>query len=87
MTTQATALDSRELAHRTNDGIAVTLLWSRSEDRLFVIVRDARSGDSFELPADAGNALQVFEHPYAEAAYLNLDYRAGECAGSEPCHV
>lgn len=87
MTTQATAFDTRELAHRTNNGIEVTLLWSRSGDRLFVTVRDARSGDWFELPADASNALQVFEHPYAEAAFLGIDYRAGESAGSEPCHV
>ena len=87
MATQATAMDSRELAHRRNDGIDVTLLWNRSENRLFVIVRDARSDDSFELPADAGNALQVFEHPYAEAAYLGIDYRTRECAVSEPCHV
>lgn len=87
MTTQAVAPDSRELAHRTNDGIEVTLFWSRSEDRLSVTVRDARSGDSFELPADAGNALQIFEHPYAEAAYLGVDYQAGERGGSEPCHV
>jgi hypothetical protein len=31
-------------------------------------VEDSRSGTSFEVPAPADKALDVFEHPYAYAA-------------------
>ena len=58
----------KELAHRENDGIAVTLYWHSETDRLSVVVHNWRSGDWFELKAAAGNALDVFEHPYAYAA-------------------
>ena len=87
MTLQTTPADSRELAYRANDGVEVTLLWSKTEDRVFVTVTDARSGDSFELPARADNALQVFEHPYAHAAFLGIDYCADRCAQIEHVHA
>ena len=87
MTLQTTPADSRELAYRATDGIEVTLLWSKDEDRIFVTVCDTRTGDAFELPADAGSALQVFEHPYAQAAFLGIDYCADLCTQSEPAHA
>ena len=37
-------------------------------DRLTVSVHDARTGDTFEIPATAGDAMDVFHHPYAYAA-------------------
>ena len=57
-----------ELHHRSADGIEVTLLWSRRTNTLTVAVEDSRSGESFELPAPAEKALDVFEHPFAYAA-------------------
>ena len=78
LTLQTTPTDSKELAHRANDGVEVTLLWSKREDRLFVRVRDARSGDSFELAAAAADALDIYEHPYAYAAFRGIDYSAGD---------
>jgi hypothetical protein len=58
----------KELAYRENDGIAVTLWWHSGSNRLSVAVHDWRKGDWFELDADAANALDVFDHPYAYAA-------------------
>jgi hypothetical protein len=58
----------KELAHRENDGVAVTLFWHSDSNRLSVSVYDWRNGDWFELEAAARNAMDVFEHPYAYAA-------------------
>jgi hypothetical protein len=82
-----TPIDSRELAHRANDGVEVTLYWSKTEDRLFVTVNDARSGDAFELPAERHNALEIFEHPYAQAAFLGIGYCADRCTHTERVHA
>ena len=57
-----------ELHHRSADGIEVSLLWSRVTNALTVAVEDSRSGVSFELPALAEKALDVFQHPFAYAA-------------------
>jgi hypothetical protein len=57
-----------ELHHRSADGIEISLLWSRRTNALMVAVEDSRSGVSFELPAPAEKALDVFEHPFAYAA-------------------
>jgi hypothetical protein len=57
-----------ELHHRSADGIEVSLLWSRVTSALTVAVEDSRSGVSFEVPAPADKALEVFEHPFAYAA-------------------
>ena len=56
-----------ELHHRSADGVEVFLLWSRLTNSLTVAVKDSRSGTSFELPAPADKALEVFEHPFAYA--------------------
>ena len=57
-----------ELHHRENNGIAVSLLWSRHSGRLSVLVEDSKEGASFALDACADNALEVFYHPYAHPA-------------------
>ena len=57
-----------ELHHRSADGIEISLLWSSVTNALRVAVEDSRSGVSFELPAPAEKALDVFEHPFAYAA-------------------
>jgi hypothetical protein len=63
-----------ELAQRTGDSVAVSLLWSRADNRLRVAVADARTGEEFELDAHPENALDVFYHPFAYAAFRGLDY-------------
>ena len=65
-----------ELHHRSADGIEVSLLWSRVTNALTVAVEDSRSGISFEVPAPAEKALDVFEHPYAYAAWHGVEISA-----------
>ena len=63
------ATTARELAHRTNDGIEVRLLWHPDDQRVSVRVLDAKAGDGFELEVGPGErALDVFHHPFAYAA-------------------
>ena len=69
-TTNATQY--RELAHRSNDGLEVVLLWHQPTDELTVTVSDERNGAYFELAAEPHQALDVFNHPYAHAAFQGL---------------
>jgi hypothetical protein len=64
MTTLST---TRELAHRSGDGLDVRLLWDAASDRLTVAVADHRTGESFAIPAPRSNALHAFTHPFAYA--------------------
>jgi len=52
----------------------VVLFWQRGTDELIVGVSDRRSGDYFELQAAHHEALDVFNHPYAHAAFRGLPY-------------
>ena len=64
--------DSRELAFRSTNGIDVFLIWYPVDDSLAVVVID-ENADSFELVVTAEDALDVFEHPYAYAAFRGLE--------------
>jgi hypothetical protein len=64
----------RELAYRANDGVEVVLFWHERTGELTVAVSDQRSGAYFELAASPHQALDVFNHPYAHAAYRGLPY-------------
>jgi hypothetical protein len=65
----ATALtERRELAHRTSDGIEVTLLWSKPSNRVTIALLDTRSDEALEFDVDGSAALDAFSHPYAYAA-------------------
>jgi hypothetical protein len=61
----------RELAYRSTNGIDVFLLWCPADDSLAVVVID-ENADSFELVVSAADALDVFEHPYAHAAFRGV---------------
>ena len=67
MTTSADT-ERRELAHRTGNGIEVTLLWTKSTSKVTIAVTDAHSGEEFEFAVDGSRALDAFNHPYAYAA-------------------
>jgi len=60
-----------ELALRTGDSVAVSLLWRREDNRLKVAVLDTNTGEKFELDAHPENALDVFYHPFAYAASIS----------------
>ena len=57
-----------ELADRANDGLEVTLFWSRTSGRVKVAVSDSKLGDRFELDVASADALAAFYHPFAYAA-------------------
>jgi hypothetical protein len=63
----------RELAHRVNDGLEVTLFWHPANDGLTVSVSDWRRGAWFVIHPEACLALDVFYHPYSYAPSSDLD--------------
>ena len=73
--TNTTQEPYRELAHRENDGVEVVLYWHQPSDELTVTLADERNGVYFELPAEPHQALDVFNHPYAHAAFQGLTYQ------------
>ena len=62
------------------------MLWSKESERLFVLVVDARTADSFEITVEANNALDAFEHPYAYAAWRGVEYSTPRRA-NEPVYA
>jgi hypothetical protein len=55
----------RELAHREQDGLEVTLLWDPRSNDVSVEVVDLR-GDTFvQIPVRGRCALDAFQRPYA----------------------
>ena len=60
---------TKDLDFRAADGVEVTLLWAKALNRVWVAVRNHRSGEEFEIEVRADdNPLDVFHHPYAYAA-------------------
>lgn len=68
MSATADRSQTRELAIRESDGLAVRLAWRPSNDEVTVSVTDARTGDRFQLAVDRAHALDAFYHPFAYAA-------------------
>ena len=62
----------RELAHRSADGIDVTLLWSPADDGITVRVVDRASRRIFEIPARRDQAMNAFHHPFVYSALERL---------------
>jgi hypothetical protein len=71
-----------ELDQRTGDSVTVSLLWRREDNRLKVAVADTTTGEEFELDAHPENALDVFYHPFAYAAFRGLDHGVETAASS-----
>jgi hypothetical protein len=68
-----------ELASRKNAGIQVTLLWMADTNDVAVLVHDDSTDDEFELLVEAeANPIDVYEHPYAYAAWRGIDYRTAD---------
>jgi hypothetical protein len=55
----------RELAHRSNGGVDVTLFWHSQTDELLICVSDERGGAYFEIRPERDLALDAFYHPNA----------------------
>ena len=71
MSTIHTLPARRELAYRSTNGIDVFLLWCPADDSLAVVVID-ENAESFELVVNSTDALDVFDHPYAHAAFRGI---------------
>ena len=64
----------RELDHRTSDRIDVWLLWREHDNQVLVSVADEKTGDQFTIEVrDGERALDVFNHPYAYAAWHGIE--------------
>jgi hypothetical protein len=69
----------RELDHRTSDMIDVWLLWRENDNAVLVSVADDKTGDRFTIDVrDGEKPLDVFNHPYAYAAWHGIE------TGAEP---
>jgi hypothetical protein len=67
------------LASRKNAGIRVTLLWATDTNTTAVLVRDDSTNERFELLVEPdANPIDVYEHPYAYAAWRGIDYRTAD---------
>jgi hypothetical protein len=55
----------RELDSRAGNGLEVSLLWSPESNQLAVLVIDEQEGEEFAFEVAAGEAMDVFRHPYA----------------------
>lgn len=65
----------RELAHRENDGLEVTLFWRPATDELVVCVCDHYDGAYFEIQPPRHLALDVFYHPYSYMPLSHVHYQ------------
>jgi hypothetical protein len=82
MTTAATA-QRRELAHRSTNGIEVTLLWTKTTNEVTVAVINRVSDEALEFDVAGTMALDAFNHPYAYAVTRQVrDLRATRLATS-----
>jgi hypothetical protein len=76
--------ERRELAHRTSEGIDVTLFWSAPANRVSVEVFDSHSNETLEFEVEGGAALDAFNHPYAYAATPDAHNVATRAATDQP---
>jgi hypothetical protein len=66
-----------ELDHRRNDRIDVWLLWREHDNQVLVSVADEKTGDQFTIEVrDGERPLDVFNHPYAYAAWHGVQVTA-----------
>lgn len=63
-----------ELALRENDGLTVSLFWSKATGRVKVAVADVQLDEQFELHVPGADALAAFHHPFAYAAGLGAAF-------------
>ena len=63
---------TRELDHRSNEDVEVTLLWSAQTNRVFVLVLERRTEALFRFEVAPAKALDAFHHPFAYAQQVHL---------------
>jgi hypothetical protein len=71
----------RELAVRENDGLVVSLFWSKATNRVQISVVDQMFDAEQRIDVAGACALDAFHHPFAFAAGAGLGFG---CANGEP---
>jgi hypothetical protein len=69
----ATTTQRSELAHRSTDGIEVSLFWSKPNNRVTIELVDNRIDERLEFEVAHDKALDAFRHPCAYAPAQALD--------------
>jgi hypothetical protein len=62
-----------ELAHRSSDGIEISLFWNRPSDRVTIEIVEGPLAEFLEFEVAPDKALDAFRHPYAYAPARVLD--------------
>lgn len=75
-----------ELAVRENDGLEVSLLWSKATDRVRVVVVDQLFKEELHVDVPAACALDAYYHPFAYAAGRGLEASYAISHSSMPSH-
>ncbi len=75
-----------ELAVRENDGLAVSLFWSKATDRVRVVVVDQMFKEELHVDVPAACALDAYYHPFAYAAGRGLEASCAISESSTPSH-
>jgi hypothetical protein len=65
----------RELAHRSNYGLEVTMLWHPARDEVTICGSDHRTGARFEIRPERHLALEVYYHPYRYVTHSDISYK------------
>jgi hypothetical protein len=71
--TTATTTQSSQLAHRSTDGIEVSLFLSKPSNQVTIELVDNRIDERLEFEVAHNKALDAFRHPYAYAPAQALD--------------
>ena len=66
--------DWRELASRHDDGLEISLLWSRTAGAVAMVVLDLRFGDGLQFEVPPEDALEACRHPFAFASARRVEY-------------
>jgi len=74
----------KELAHREQDGLEVTLFWNARTNEVSIELVDHRDGSSFRLPVAGSRALHAFHHPYV---YAFANEAASDMASAKSARV
>jgi len=66
--TALTSAARRELAHRVNDGLEITLYWHPDDNRTSIDIHQAATEETISFPVPADRALDAFHHPFVHLA-------------------
>jgi hypothetical protein len=58
----------RELAHRVNGGLEITLYWHPDENGTSIDIHQAETEETISFPVPADRALDAFHHPFVHLA-------------------